>query len=46
LLREENWLFSMTPGPKATEKKLISLKGRYWKRNQYLPFEGMPLSLK
>ena len=32
LLREEFWTFSVIPGPKGTEKKLLSVKGRYWKR--------------
>jgi hypothetical protein len=43
LLRDENWVFAMTPGLKGTDMKLISVKGRYWKRNQYLMFDGLPI---
>jgi hypothetical protein len=43
LLREEFWTFSVIPGPKGTEKNLLSVKGRYWKKGKYLPFEGEPI---
>src|SRR5579872_1474924 len=37
LLREEYWTYSVIPGAKGTEKKLVSVKGRYWKKGKYLP---------
>ena len=43
LLREENWTYAMTPNTKGTEKKMLSVKGRYWNNGQYLPFEGLPI---
>lgn len=43
LLREEFWTFTVIPGPRETKKKLISVKGRYWKENKYLSFEGEPV---
>ncbi len=43
LLREEYWTYSVIPGPKGTEKKLQSVKGRYLKKGKYLPFEGQPI---
>jgi hypothetical protein len=43
LLREEFWTYEMVPGPKGTEKKLLSVKGRYLKKGKYLPFEGEPV---
>lgn len=43
LLREEFWSFDVIPGPKGTEKRLLSVKGRYWKNGQYHPFEGTPV---
>jgi hypothetical protein len=43
LLREEDWIYTMTPGPKGTEKKLVSVKGRYWKNGEYLSFAGLPV---
>jgi hypothetical protein len=43
LLREEFWTYTMTPGPKGTERKFQSVKGRYWHKGQYLSFEGLPI---
>jgi hypothetical protein len=43
LLKEEFWTWSVIPGPVKTEKKLISVKGRYWKKGAYRPFEGEPV---
>jgi len=43
LLKEEFWTWSVAPGPKKTEKKLISVNGRYWKNGDYHPFEGEPV---
>ncbi len=43
LLREEFWTFDMIPKAQGTEKKFVSVKGRYWKKNQYLPFDGKPI---
>jgi hypothetical protein len=43
VLREEFWTFSMIPGPKGTEKRFVSVNGRYWKKTQYLPFDGLPI---
>ena len=43
LLREEFWTFTVLPGPKGTEKKLLSVKGRYLKKGKYYPFEGTPI---
>jgi Ni/Co efflux regulator RcnB len=43
LLQEEYWTFAMTPGPRGTEKKLLSVQGRHWKHGQYLPFSGEPV---
>ncbi len=43
LLREEFWTYAVAPGPRGTEKKLRSVKGRYLKKGKYLPFEGEPL---
>ena len=43
LLCEEFWTYAMTPGPKGTERKFLSVKGRYWKKGAYIPFEGLPL---
>jgi hypothetical protein len=43
LLREEFWTYSMIPGAKGTEKKLLSVKGRYWKKGKYFSFEGEPI---
>ena len=43
LLRDENWVFSMTPDAKGTDMKLVSVKGRYRKGNRYLPFDGLPI---
>lgn len=43
LLREEFWTYTVSPQSKGTTKKLVSVKGKYWKHGQYLPFEGLPL---
>ncbi|MDQ2841568.1 MAG: hypothetical protein M3Y72_11130 [Acidobacteriota bacterium] len=43
LLREEYRTFSVTPGVKGTEKKLQSVKGRYWKKGHYVAFKGEPV---
>ena len=43
LLREEYRTFAVTPGPKGTDKKLQSVKGRYWKKGRYVSFEGEPV---
>ncbi len=43
LLREEFRTFSVTPGPKGTERKLESVKGRYWHKRNYVSFEGEPV---
>jgi hypothetical protein len=42
LLRYENWIFSMTPSPKGTDMKLISVKGRYWKKTSTCRLRGFP----
>ena len=43
LLREEFWTFDMIPKADGTEKRFVSVKGRYLKKGQYLPFEGKPV---
>jgi len=43
LIKEEFWTYLVTPTPKGTEKKLISVKGRYLKGGKYLPFDGEPV---
>jgi len=43
LLREEFWTFDMIPKAQGTEKKFVSVKGRYLKNGQYLPFDGKPV---
>lgn len=43
LLREEFRTFSVTPGPKGTQKKLESVKGRYWHKGKYVSFQGEPV---
>lgn len=43
LLREEYRTFTVTPGPKITERKLVSVKGRYWHKGKYVTFEGEPV---
>ncbi|MGC2661710.1 MAG: hypothetical protein WA324_27450 [Bryobacteraceae bacterium] len=43
LLREEYRTYSVTPGAKGTERKLLTVKGRYWKHGRYLSFEGEPV---
>lgn len=43
LIHEEYRVYSMTPGPKGTERKLTSVRGRYWKNGQYISFEGEPI---
>ena len=43
LLREENWAYTVTPGAKGTEKKLLSVHGRYWKKGRYVTFDGEPV---
>jgi hypothetical protein len=43
LLREEFWTYSVIPGVKGTEKKVVSVRGRYWKKGKYLSFEGEPI---
>jgi hypothetical protein len=40
LLREEHRIFTVTPSAQGTEKKLQSVKGRYWRKGKYVPFEG------
>jgi hypothetical protein len=40
LLREEYRTFAVIPGAKATERKLQSVKGRYWRKGKYVSFEG------
>jgi hypothetical protein len=37
LLREEYWTFAVIPGVTRSEKKLLSVKGHYWKDGKYLP---------
>jgi hypothetical protein len=43
LLKEEFWAYTVIPNAKGTEKKLVSVKGRYLKKGKYLPFEGEPV---
>lgn len=43
LLREEYRTFAVIPGAKGTERKLQSVKGRYWKKSKYITFEGEPV---
>ncbi|HLH03740.1 MAG TPA: hypothetical protein VKX25_13285 [Bryobacteraceae bacterium] len=43
LLREEFWTYAMTPSSKGTERKLVSVRGRYWHKGKYIPFEGEPV---
>jgi hypothetical protein len=43
LIREEFWTYSVTPGSKDTQKKFISVNGRYWKNGEYRAFDGLPL---
>jgi hypothetical protein len=43
LLREEYWTYDVTPGAKGPERKLLSVKGRYWKKSRYVSFEGEPV---
>jgi hypothetical protein len=43
LLREEFWTYTVSPGAKGTEKKLVSVKGCYLKKGRYLSFEGEPV---
>lgn len=43
LLREEYRTYTVIPGVKKTEKKLQSVKGRYWKKDKYVDFEGEPV---
>ena len=43
LIKEEFWTYTVAPNAKGTEKKLISVKGRYLKNGAYLPFEGEPV---
>ena len=43
LLREEYRTFTVIPSAKGTEKKPQSVKGRYWKKGKYVPFEGEPV---
>jgi hypothetical protein len=43
LIKEEFWTYTVTPNAKGTEKKLVSVKGRYLKNGAYLPFEGEPV---
>ncbi len=43
LIKEEFWTYTVVPNPKGTEKKLISVKGRYLKGGKYLSFEGEPV---
>ncbi len=40
LLHEEYRVFEVTPGAKGTEKKLASVKGRYWKKGRYVSYDG------
>ena len=42
LLHEEYRVFAVIPGAKGTEKKLQSVKGRYWKNGKYVSYEGEP----
>lgn len=43
LVREEFWSYTVIPGAKGTEKKLLSVHGRYWKKGRYLTFDGEPV---
>jgi hypothetical protein len=43
LIKEEFWTYTVAPNAKGTEKKLVSVKGRYLKNGQYLTFEGEPV---
>jgi hypothetical protein len=43
LIKEEFWTYTVAPNAKGTEKKLVSVKGRYLKNGAYLPFEGEPV---
>jgi hypothetical protein len=43
LIKEEFWTYTVTPSGKNTEKKLISVEGRYLKNGKYVPFEGEPV---
>ncbi len=43
LLREEHRTFAVIPGLNKTERKLQSVKGRYWNKGRYVPFEGEPV---
>jgi hypothetical protein len=43
LIKEEFWTYTVAPNAKGTEKKFVSVKGRYLKNGQYLPFEGEPV---
>ena len=43
LLREEHRTYTVIPSAKGTERKLQSVKGRYWKKGKYIPFEGEPV---
>jgi hypothetical protein len=43
LIKEEFWTYTVIPNAKGTEKKLISVKGRYLKSGKYLFFEGQPV---
>jgi len=43
LIKEEFWTYTVAPNAKGTEKRLISVKGRYLKSCKYLPFEGEPV---
>lgn len=43
LLREEFWTYTVIPQPKGSEKKLVSVHGRYWKNGKYQEFSGEPV---
>lgn len=43
LAREERTGFLVTPTPKGTEKKRVSITGSYWYKGRYVDFSGEPV---
>lgn len=43
LMREEAQDFDVFPSPNGTEKKLLSISGRYWHGGKYMEYQGMPI---
>lgn len=42
LLRQETTVYSVTPTTSGTEKQVKSLDGRYWRKGEYIDYEGEP----